>query len=86
MKSTIKLLALTLALALTACSATDSPRTTEDFNFDWKFQLGDNSEYASASFDDSDWRSLHLPHDWAVEGEFSINNPSTPSGGALPGS
>ena len=82
---TIKTLALALALAFTACGTAESPRTVEDFNFDWKFRLGDDTEYASASFDDSDWRSLHLPHDWAVEGEFSLKNPSTPSGGALPG-
>jgi beta-galactosidase len=25
---------------------------------------------AAPDFDDSDWRELHLPHDWAVEGPF----------------
>ena len=39
-----------------------------------------NSEYA-----DGHWRRLNLPHDWAIEGDFSPSNPSGASGGALPG-
>lgn len=70
---------------LLGCSQGESPRTVEDFNFGWKFQLGDNAAYADADFNDADWRQLHLPHDWSIEGEFSADNPSTPGGGALPG-
>ncbi len=36
-------------------------------------------------YNDADWRKLNLPHDWAVEGEFSRDNPSGTGGGALPG-
>lgn len=32
--------------------------------------LGQNVAYASRSFDDSSWRRLDLPHDWAIEGDF----------------
>lgn len=67
-----------------ACSGADG-RRAEDFNFDWRFALGDDASYAAVDFDDSAWRPLHLPHDWAVEGDFSKENPSTPGGGALPG-
>ena len=67
-----------------ACGAADG-RRTEDFNFDWRFALSDDASYAAVDFDDSAWRQLHLPHDWAVEGDFSKDNPSTPGGGALPG-
>jgi len=28
-------------------------------------------QYARADFDDRDWRSLTLPHDWAIEGPFN---------------
>ncbi len=28
-----------------------------------------------ANYDDSDWRTLNLPHDWGVEGDFDINLP-----------
>jgi beta-galactosidase len=29
---------------------------------------------AKGNFDDSDWRSVDLPHDWSVEGEFDRHN------------
>ncbi len=67
-----------------ACSDPD-PRTVEDFNFDWRFALGDDPAWADPGFDDSGWRPLRLPHDWSVEGEFSADHPATPGGGALPG-
>lgn len=68
------------------CScARDEGRTVSDFNFDWRFMLGDDAAFAAADYDDGDWRELHLPHDWSIEGEFSKDNPSTPGGGALPG-
>ena len=74
-----------IAMILVCACAQPSPRSVEDFNFGWKFQLGDNTSFAEPGFDDSSWRELHLPHDWSIEGEFSADNPSTPGGGALPG-
>ena len=71
------------AMTVSGCT-NKNPRTVEDFNFGWKFCLGD-AEAQAPDFDDSSWRDLHLPHDWSIEGEFSAENPSTPSGGALPG-
>ena len=73
-------------LAFGGCTAPAGPaRTVEDFNFGWRFALGDNPERALPEFDDSGWRELHLPHDWSIEGDFSKDNPATPNGGALPG-
>lgn len=62
-------------------------RDSRAVNFDkgWKFSLSDEPEYKYATFDDSSWRSLDLPHDWAIEGNFSQDNPSGTGGGALPG-
>lgn len=68
-----------------SCSNEINPRTIDDFNFGWRFSLGDDTSWSSPEFNDASWRSLHLPHDWSIEGEFSIDNPSTPGGGALPG-
>jgi beta-galactosidase len=68
------------------CSGQKAPiRLTDDFNKNWKFHLGDVTNGQETSFDDKDWRSLNLPHDWSVEGQFSKDNPATPGGGALPG-
>lgn len=67
------------------CGSVVSPRDVSDFNDDWRFHLGDVTGAYAADYDDSGWRELELPHDWAVEGDFSIDNPSGPGGGALPG-
>lgn len=75
-----------LALLAGACgNRTADVRIGADFNFDWRFTLGDDPAFAEPGFNDDTWRELHLPHDWSVEGQFSADNPSTPSGGALPG-
>ena len=60
-------------------------RKVENFCRDWKFNLGDVNNANETAFNDTSWRSLNLPHDWSIEGEFSEKNPSTPGGGALPG-
>lgn len=70
---------------MTGCSSALSLRERENFNDGWKFHLGDVAEASDPSYDDSDWRQLELPHDWAVEGDFSPENPSGTGGGALPG-
>lgn len=69
-----------------ACSTPSSkPRERLNFNADWRFSLSADSLAARLEFDDQNWRSLNLPHDWAIEGEFSQNNLSGTGGGALPG-
>ena len=72
----------TLALTLNL-SAAEIPREHLSLDANWKFHLGDewpraldltkaafSSGPASAKFDDSTWRTLALPHDWAVELPF----------------
>ena len=77
---------LPLIAILSACQVRPAVlQRGTDFNFDWRFTLGDDPAFAESGYDDSAWRELHLPHDWSVEGAFSLDNPSTPSGGALPG-
>ena len=49
------------------------------FNDSWTFRLEDKSGRVSAA------EAVVLPHDWAVKGEFSADNPSGTGGGALPG-
>ena len=40
------------------------------FNGDWKFHKGDARDAHRSAFDDSEWRSVDLPHDWSIEGPF----------------
>jgi beta-galactosidase len=76
---------IVFASVLSSCSTRET-RTRTDFGENWKFSLSNDSVLAtSPGFDDSGWRTLSLPHDWSIEGEFSESNPATPGGGALPG-
>ena len=87
MKNILHVVCISLFMGLfAACTQQGiSPRETQSFNKTWKFQLGDNPQAAQLSFDDSEWRTLNLPHDWAIEGDFDEHNPSGQGGGALPG-
>ena len=49
------------------------------------FVLADSAGMQNSEYSDGHWRRLNLPHDWAIEGDFSPSNPSGASGGALPG-
>jgi beta-galactosidase len=72
-------------LALSVISSVASPskvRKTELFTKSWQFFLGDVSNGQDPALDDSQWRTLDLPHDWSIEGKFSRDNPATPGGGA----
>jgi len=43
----------------------------QSFNDDWRFAKGELTGAEQVNFNDSKWRSLRLPHDWAIEGPFS---------------
>ncbi|HWI93219.1 MAG TPA: glycoside hydrolase family 2 TIM barrel-domain containing protein [Flavisolibacter sp.] len=45
-------------------------RQTVLFNDGWKFNKGEVSNADQASFNDANWRSVDLPHDWSIEGPF----------------
>lgn len=62
-----------------------SARERQSFDKGWLFTLADSAGMSKSDYSDRHWRSLNLPHDWAIEGDFSPSNPSGASGGALPG-
>ena len=76
---------LVTGLMLTLMGLTAQARERQCFDKDWRFLLGDSVIMAKADFDDSSWRQLDVPHDWAIEGDFFVGNPSGAGGGALPG-
>ncbi|GGZ87334.1 beta-galactosidase GalB [Algibacter mikhailovii] len=51
-------------------STSKSLRVHEAFNQGWKFSKGEAGKEATVGLDDSTWRTLDLPHDWAIEGPF----------------
>ncbi len=42
----------------------------QSFNKNWLFKKGEVENGASYQLEDSDWRQLDVPHDWAIEGPF----------------
>ena len=66
MKRNRFLLVLT-GLLLSASMMAEGQRVSQLFNFDWKFKLGETANAESPQLDDSDWRSLDLPHDFQIE-------------------
>lgn len=79
----MKKISIILFLFIMALAA--SARERKCFDEGWLFTLGDSLSMSAEGYDDSTWRHLDLPHDWAVEGDFSPSNPSGAGGGALPG-
>ncbi len=81
------LLLTILSLTLTSFSIVkandEKPRSVIDFDFDWRFSLSDPGGAESKTFDDSNWRKLHVPHDWSAEQPFDKKFAS--STGFLPG-
>lgn len=40
----------------------------------WRFCLGDAKGAEARDYDDTRWRTVSIPHDWAITGEFDVNN------------
>ena len=76
---------LTILLAAVIIGMAVQARERLNFDKGWKFILADKPEMAKVDYDDSGWRTLNVPHDWAREGNFYVGNPSGAGGGALPG-
>ena len=74
-----------VSLLLSLISMTAQARERQNFDKDWRFLLGDSAQMARVDYNDSWWRRLDVPHDWAREGDFFVGNPSGAGGGALPG-
>jgi beta-galactosidase len=75
-----------LLLSGLACAATTEIKIGADRQIritqDWRFFKGEAAGAEAAAFDDSAWRQLDLPHDWAIEGPF--DRKFDPHNGGLP--
>ncbi len=72
----LKTVLLALLILGNAAWATNSPSLTQNFDFDWRFHLGDVPEASTPQFFDGDWRQINVPHDFSREGDFSQTNAS----------
>lgn len=73
-----------LIVAIAVLSLNLSARERLNFNESWKFQLDDQIGAEATTFNDSNWRTLDLPHDWSIEGEYNEDNAMADRGGYLP--
>jgi beta-galactosidase len=64
-------------LAISIPTFANNPEKRERYlmDFNWKFIQQDIDGAQNPGFNDGDWRTLDLPHDWSVEGEFSRDAP-----------
>ena len=71
-KKIIPISVFLLLLVFTVVKAQEPYLNGEQFSFNkgWLFELGEQPGVEDIVFDDSDWRALNLPHDWAIEGPF----------------
>lgn len=49
-------------------------RTEQTLEKGWKFTKGEIAGAETEDFDDSDWQTVTVPHDWAIYGPFNRNN------------
>lgn len=56
---------------------------SQSFNEGWKFYLGTSSLAQNPNFNDSDWESVTLPHDFSITQEFTTSGEA--ESGFLPG-
>lgn len=67
---------LIMASLATIFSAKAYCRELINFNRGWKFHLGDVENAQNTDFNDAAWRTLNIPHDWAIELGFDKDLPA----------
>lgn len=59
-----------LVIGILFSLAASGQRTVITLDKNWKFTRADNSAATLVDFDDSDWQTVVVPHDWAITGPF----------------
>lgn len=68
--------AFSVLLASVVCASmyAQTGRIEKNLSDGWKFCHQDAAANSSVAFDDSQWESVRVPHDWAISGPFDNNN------------
>ena len=76
-----------VALSVLACLSSTAWSQSKKVNFDfgWKFMEQDVAGAQTASFDDTKWQSVDLPHDWDIHHAPNADAPTGNGGGYFPG-
>ena len=78
MKTLLFLALLSLPVSLSA------QRNILDIDFGWRFHPGEIENGQSDDTDYTSWRTLDIPHDWSIEGQYDRKNPGGGSYAFLP--
>ena len=76
-------LLLNLGFLFAATGALEA-RQTISLDADWRFFQGEADGASLVEFNDSNWASVDVPHDWSIAGPFDQHAPANGSGGWLP--
>lgn len=87
MKNRYIILFLLLTVGLAGCNKIAETSRMTRFDENWLFHYGDVTEGEKIAFNDSQWRTLDLPHDWTIEDVPGTDSPfdSTVVGGVASG-
>jgi beta-galactosidase len=74
------------AFLIVSLNSAAAPETRQHLLMDlnWKFIQSDVKDAEAPGFNDTNWRTLNLPHDWSIEGEFKQDAVTKGAGGYLP--
>ena len=76
------MLLVSLGLAASPTELTLGNQRQIRLTADWRFLKGDAVGAEQPAFNDTAWRQIDLPHDWAIEGPFDPKY--SPHQGGLP--
>ena len=74
MKTNILFILISLFFSTLFTNA-QNQRTKELINFGWKFHAGDIAHGENLNYDDSNWRTVDLPHDFQIEQPWVAPSP-----------
>ena len=69
--TTKKLFLFILSLSWITAFSQISFGDAKKINDDWKFALEDKQQAKEPGFNDKDWQTVQLPHDWSIKGQLS---------------
>lgn len=75
MKSLLKYKLCLLVFYAGFTNITAQVNKTQCFDFDWKFHNGGAISAENYNYDDNNWRSIDVPHDWSIEDLKNTNSP-----------
>lgn len=65
-----RIILLLSIIIIVSCTSERHVERYRNFDFEWKFALGSYPDATNLQFDDSDWQTLDVPHDYSIEQPF----------------